>query len=525
VKNPLEQGAKERKKGMAISSVVLITALVAAAVGAGGGYWWRRQEATRKAESLDKKIGEKLAAAKEKVSILKREAEDEAARIRKQSEEEMDNRRKQILELEKRLADREEKLAEKLERIEVGEKDIAEQVKEVEEAREQLKELRSEEETKLAEISGLTKDQAEARVLELAQDRTKDEIVRRIKKMEQEGQKQLEEKANMLLANIIQRYASSQVAETTTSHVTVGDESLIGRVIGKEGRNIQHLERLTGCEIIIDETPNTITVSGFNPIRRQVAKKALEQLLKDGRIHPGRIEEVVEDAKNKINEDIHEAGEAVVYDLGIMDFPEKLVQLLGRLKYRTSYRQNMLKHSWEAAHVATMLAEELGADVMVAKKATLLHDIGKAIDHDVEGTHVEIGEKIMRKFGIDEKIVEAARAHHGDYPFDTVESIIVQVADAVSAARPGARRENLEQYLKRMEDLENIATSHKGVAKAYAIHAGREIRVFVTPEDIDDLQAIQLAQDIAKQVEQELTFPGDIKVNVIREIRAEARAR
>jgi ribonucrease Y len=266
-------------------------------------------------------------------------------------------------------------------------------------------------------------------------------------------------------------------------------------------------------------------ISGFSPIRRQVAKTAIEQLMKDGRIHPGRIEEVVEDAKQKINDDIREAGEAVVYDLGIVDFPEKLVHLIGRMKYRTSYRQNILKHSWEAASVATMLAEELGADVNIAKKATLLHDIGKAIDHEVEGNHVEIGEKIMRKFGVDERIIRAAAAHHEDYPFDTVEAIIVQVADAVSAARPGARRDSLEQYVKRMEDLENIATSYEGVNKAYAIHAGREVRVFVEPKSINDLEAIKMAQTIAKQIEQELTFPGDIKVNVIRELRAEAKAR
>ncbi len=498
---------------------------LAAGVGAAGGYVWRQQAATKKAESLEKKINEKLATAKDKLTKLKRDAEEEAARVRRSSEEEMDSRRKQILELEKRIADREEKLGTKLEKIETSEKELAQEKTVLETEKEKLKGLMAEEETKMAEISGLTSEQAEKRVMELAETRTKDEIVRRLKKLELEGVKQLEEKAHVILANIIQRYASSQVAETTTSHVTVEDESLIGRVIGKEGRNIQHLERLTGCEIIIDETPNTITISGFNPIRRQVAKRALEQLLKDGRIHPGRIEEVVEEAKKKINDDIKEAGEAVVFDLGIMDLPEKLVQLIGRLKYRTSYRQNMLKHSWEAAHVATMLAEELGADVNVAKRATLLHDIGKAIDHDVEGNHVEIGEKIMRKFGIDEQIIEAARAHHGDYPFDTVESIIVQVADAVSAARPGARRENIEQYLKRMEDLENIATSHTGVEKAYAIHAGREIRVFVTPSEIDDLQAIKLAQEIAKQIEQELQYPGDIKVNVIRETRAEAKAR
>ncbi|MEX2054869.1 MAG: ribonuclease Y [Candidatus Andersenbacteria bacterium] len=504
---------------------VIVTAVLAAGAGIAAGYALRRQFGSKQAESVEQKIEHKLAAAKEKLATLRRQAETEARDIREHAEKELDQRREKIVELEKHITEREERLTTKIESLEVKEEELKHVKEATAKREEELKHLRQDEEQKLAEISGLTSEQAQARVLELAEERTKEEIVRRVRKLEQEGEKRLETQARDILATVIQRYASSHVAETTTSHVSVPDESMIGRIIGKEGRNIQHLERVTGCEIIIDETPNSIMISGFSPIRRQVAKTALEQLMKDGRIHPGRIEEVVEDAKKAINEDIREAGEAVVYDLGIMDFPEKLVHLIGRMKYRTSYRQNILKHSWEAAAVATMLAEELGADVNIAKKATLLHDIGKAIDHEVEGNHVEIGEKIMRKFGIDERIIRAAAAHHEDYPFDTIEAIIVQVSDAVSAARPGARRDSLENYIKRMEDLENIAGSYEGVEKAYAIHAGREIRVFVKPKDIDDLQAIKLAQMIAKQIEQELTYPGDIKVNVIRELRANSMAR
>jgi len=350
-------------------------------------------------------------------------------------------------------------------------------------------------------------------------------VLRRVHKLEKEGEQQLKEKGKMILVNVIQRYGASQVSEYMSSHVTVPDEGMIGRIIGKEGRNIQHLERVTGCEIIVDEAPNTIMVTGFSPLRRQVAKTAIEHLVKDGRIHPGRIEGIVEEAKKQINEDIREAGEAALYELKIVDFPEKLVHLVGRLKYRTSYSQNMLSHSVEVAHVATMLAEELGADVEVTKKAALLHDIGKAIDHDVEGTHVEVGDKIMKKFGLSEAIINAANPHDEGYVQRSVEAIIVQVADAVSAARPGARRESLEQYVKRMEDLENIATSYEGVEKCYAIHAGREVRVFVYPEQVDDLQAVKIAQQIAKQIESELQYPGDVKVNVIRETRSEATAR
>lgn len=507
------------------TTVAVILALIAAAAGGAGGWLLKRQLGAKQAQFVDHRVEQKLAEAKVKLAKLKEEAETATREIRDKAEKELDGRRAQIVELEKRITEREGRLDEKIETAEKREEKLLQEEEVLDKEKLQLEELKAEEEQKLAEISGLSQEQAAARVMELAEERTKEEIVRHVRKLEKEGERTLEEKARDILSSAIQRFASSHVTETTTSHVNVPEEGLIGRIIGKEGRNIQHLERVTGCEIIIDEAPNSVTISGFSPIRRQVAKTALEMLMKDGRIHPGRIEEVVEEAKKKINDDIREAGEAVVYDLGIVDFPDKLVQLIGRLKYRTSYRQNILKHSWEAARVAAMLAEELGADVAIAKKATLLHDVGKALDHEVEGNHVEIGEKVMRRFGIDEAIIKAASAHHEDYPFDTREAIIVQVADAASAARPGARRESLEEYVKRMEDLENIATSYEGVEKAYAIHAGREVRVFVEPKNVDDLQAIKLAQSIAKQIENELTYPGEVKVNVIRERRAEAMAR
>ncbi|MFH1354451.1 MAG: ribonuclease Y [bacterium] len=503
----------------------IVAAMVTAGLGVAAGYLLRKQIGVRSRQSLEHKIEHKLKQAKDKVTQLRERAEKEAREIRNKAEGELDERRQQIIELEKRVADREDILDGKLTEIEKKEVKIEKQEERLVNEQETLTKLRAEEEGKLTEIAGLSSEQAEARVLELAEQRTQELIVQRVRKLDKEGEKRLDETARDILSTIIQRYASSHVSETTTSHVHVEDESLIGRVIGKEGRNIQHLERLTGCEIIVDETPNSIMISGFSPIRRQVAKKALERLMADGRIHPGRIEEIVEEAKSKINDDMKEAGEAVVYDLGVVDFPEQLVQLLGRLKYRTSYRQNVLKHSWEATHIATMLAQELGADVKVVKKAALLHDIGKAIDHEVEGDHVEVGVKIMKKFGIDEKIINAAAEHHKDPPYTSIEALIVQVADAISAARPGARRDTAENYIKRMEDLENIATSYEGVKKAYAIYAGRELRVFVEPKDINDLEAIKLAQSIARQIEQELKYPGEVKVNVIRETRAEGRAR
>lgn len=496
-----------------------------AIAGVAVGYALQKKMGVNKAQNIDQKIEQKLTDAKDKIKKLKEEADIQASQHRAKTEQELDERRKSIIELERHIAEREEKLETKISSVELREEELSALRTSLEDEKVKLTNLQEEEQKHLTQISGLTVQQAETRMLQQAEDKTKEEIVRRVRKLEQEGEHQLEEKARDILSLVIQRYASSHVAENSTSYVDVPDESMIGRIIGKEGRNIQHLERLTGCEIVIDETPNSIMISGFSPVRRQVAKKAIEALMKDGRVHPGRIEEVIEEAKKKINDDMREAGEAVVYDLGIVDFPPQLIQLVGRMKYRTSYRQNILRHSWEAARIAMMLAEELGANVNIAKKATLLHDIGKAIDHEVEGNHVEIGEKIMRKYGIDEAIIKAAAAHHEDYPFDTKEAIIVQVADAISAARPGARKENMGEYIKRMEDLEQIATSYTGVKKAYAIYAGREIRVFVEPGAIDDLAAITLAQNIAKQIEQELTYPGDVRVNVIREIRADALAR
>lgn len=503
----------------------VLTALLAAAIGAAAGYLMRQQFGRKQAHGQENRIEKKVQEAKEKLVALKAQSESEARAQAAAVEKELDERRQQLVELEKSIAEREHGVSQKQTEFEQKEKSVIEQENAMAQEREQLTILRGEEEKKLAEVGGLTQEQAAARVLELAEDRTKEDVLRRVRKLEHEGEQQFKEKGKMMLINAIQRYGSSQVSEFMSSYVTIPDEGMIGRIIGKEGRNIQHLERMTGCEIIVDEAPNTIMVTGFSPLRRQVAKTAIENLIKDGRIHPGRIEGVVEEAKKQINEDIREAGEAALYELSIIDFPEKLVHLVGRLKYRTSYSQNMLSHSIEVAHVATMLAEELGADVQVTKKAALLHDIGKAIDHDVEGNHVDIGDKIMRKFALDERIIQAANPHDEGYVQRSVEAVIVQVADAVSAARPGARRESLEQYVKRMTDLENIATSYEGVQKCYAIHAGREVRVFVYPDQVDDLQATKIAQQIAKQIESELKYPGDVKVNVIRETRAEAVAR
>jgi ribonuclease Y len=328
-----------------------------------------------------------------------------------------------------------------------------------------------------------------------------------------------EKKARELTALAIQKVAVSQAQEITTATVSLPSEDIKGRIIGKEGRNIRTLERLTGVELVVDENPEAVLLSSFDPIRRQVAKIALEKLIADGRIQPARIEETVKAAEAQINSQIKEAGEQAVYETQLLNLDPKLVQLLGRLRFRTSYSQNVLLHSLEVAYLAEAIAQELGADAKVAKKAGLLHDIGKSIDRQVEGSHVDIGVKILEKFGVEKEVIQAMKSHHEDYPYESVEAVIVQAADAISASRPGARRDTLENYLKRLQDLENIATSFAGVEKAYAIQAGREIRVFVKPEEVDDWAARKLAKDIAGKIQEELRYPGEIKVTLIRESR------
>ncbi|MDO8512861.1 MAG: ribonuclease Y [bacterium] len=453
------------------------------------------------------------------------EAKQEAIEIRRRVDEDTHQEKQRLAQLEERVIQREERIAVKLDEMEAKARRLQEKIKAVQEKEASVDQLYAEEQQKLSEVAQLSPMEAEKKVLFAAEERTKVELVRRMRKLEEVGRDEWEKRANNLLAQVVQRYAASQVSETTTSVVHLADDTLKGRIIGKEGRNIKVLETITGCEILVDETPGTIVVSGFSPLRRQIAKVSIERLIEDGRIQPARIEEVVAKAKKDIAKNVMEAGEEVVYDLGITDFHPNLVQLIGRLKFRTSYGQSILQHSWEAARIATMLCEELGGDVNITKRATLLHDIGKAVDHEVEGNHVEIGINIMKKFSIPEAIIKAAAAHHDSYPFETMEALIVQVADAISASRPGARRESYELYVKRMEDLERLAQAFDGVQKVYAISAGREVRVFVQPEKVDDLSAIKLAQDIAAKIEQELEYPGDVKVNVVRELRAEAIAK
>jgi len=504
---------------------LILVSLATLIVGIFIGYLIRQNIVRRQIDSAEQKIKAQLEEAKTKAKEIILAAKDKAAAILDEAQKEEKERKRELSAFEQRLNRREELLNQKLSENEEKHRALEENIKKVKEIKEKVEEIRAEAEKELERVAGLTKEQAEAELFNKIETTHRQEITELLKRMEKEKRDEIEKQAFNILETAIQRFSRSVSSEVTTSTFTIPNEEIKGKIIGREGRNIRTLERLTGVDIIIDETPDTITLSSFDPLRRELARIALEKLIKDGRIQPAKIEEKVEEAQKELNEKIKEAGENAAYELGILDLPKEIIYLLGRLNYRTSYGQNVLQHSIEAAHLAKMIAAELGANVEVAKKAALLHDIGKAIDHEVEGTHVELGRKILQKYGISEEIIKAIEAHHEDYPFETPEAYIVAAAEAISASRPGARRDSLEDYLKRLENLEKIALSFDGVQKAYAIQAGRELRVFVVPEKIDDLGALNLAKQIASRIHDELNYPGEIKVNVIRETRAVEYAR
>lgn len=459
---------------------------------------------------------------KEKEALLG--AQDKALKIIDEAKKEESARRKEINDLQSRLESRENSFSQKLLDLQEKQQKLYDKVAEVQEIKERIQKIKEEQENKIEELAKLSKDEAKDLLIKKVEEQASEDLMARIRKLESLSTEKIEEKSRDLLALAMQRMVSSYTVELSTTTVDLPSDEMKGRIIGREGRNIKAIENMTGVEIIVDDTPNAITVSGFSLIRRHIAKKTLDYLIKDGRIHPTKIEDAVEMAKKEIATDIKKAGEEAMYELGITGFDPKLVQIIGRLKYRTSYGQNALRHSIEVAHFSAMLAEELGADVTLAKKGGLLHDIGKAVDHEVQGNHTEIGADIAKKFNLPAEIIAPIESHHEDTP-PTLISVIVKVADAISSARPGARNDNYENYLQRLEELEKIAQSFDGVEKVYAIQAGREVRVFVQPEKLDDLKSYNLARDIAKKIENELKYPGEIKVNVIRELRAIEYAR
>jgi len=489
------------------------------ALGSVLGYYTRQSIAKKRAGTIEAKLQKKILQAKAQAEEILREAKQKASRILETVKIEEDERRQDLLQTERLLLKRENVLDDKISNLERKEAEFQDKVEKLRKIKEGLESLQQEALRNLERVSNLSREEAKKELLNNLEKEYQKEILEKIKNLESEGWQRFERKAKELVALAIQKVAVSQAQELTTTTVALPNEEIKGRIIGKEGRNIRTLERLTGVEIVVDESPEAVMISGFDPIRRQIAKTALEKLIQDGRIQPARIEEMVEKARSEINSQIKEAGEAAVYDVGLVGLEPRLVQLLGRLRFRTSYGQNVLLHSIEVSHLAAALSAEIGADVRVAKKAGLLHDIGKAVDHQVEGSHTDIGIKIMEKFGQEQEVITALKSHHEEYPYESLEAIIVQTADAISGARPGARKDTLENYLKRLGDLENIATAFSGVEKAYAIQAGREIRVFVKPEEVDDLGARKLAKEIAERIQEELRYPGEIKVNVIRESR------
>ncbi|WP_374048178.1 ribonuclease Y [Clostridium sp. MB40-C1] len=461
---------------------------------------------------------EKNAESIKKEAIL--EAKEEVHRLRNDFEKESRERRNELQRLERRNIQREELLDKKSDAIEKKEEALNKKQQEVENKEASIEELYEKQRQELERLSGLTSDEARQILLEETRKEIKHETAMMIKDIENKAKEEADKKAREVISCAIQRCAADHVAESTVHVVALPNDEMKGRIIGREGRNIRTLETLTGVDLIIDDTPEAVILSGFDPIRRQVARIALEKLIIDGRIHPARIEEMVEKAKKEVENDIKEEGEQVTFETGVHGLHQELIKLLGRLKYRTSYGQNVLKHSIEVSYLAGVMASELGIDPTIAKRAGLLHDIGKAVDHEIEGPHALIGAEIAKKHHESPIIVNAIAAHHGDVEYDSIEAILVQAADAISAARPGARRETLEAYIKRLEKLEEIANSYEGVEKSYAIQAGREVRIMVKPEQIDDAECIEMARNIVKTIEKELEYPGQIKVNIIREIRA-----
>ena len=484
------------------------------------GYFFRDYRVREKMKDAEQSAEQVLADAKTKQREILLEAKDAGLKIRAAAEVEIRDRRGDLQRQERRLQQKEENYDRKVETSERRERAITQKEKDVETLRGEVEQVKRDQVRELQRVSGLSSEEAKELLLKAVEDEVRDDATRRVREVEAAAKEDADRRARQIISLAIQRCASDQVAETTVSVVPLPSDEMKGRIIGREGRNIRALESATGVDLIIDDTPDAVTLSGFDPVRREVARLALSKLLLDGRIHPARIEEVVQKSKQEVDTLIREEGERATIEAGVHGLHPELVKILGRMKYRTSYGQNVLMHSVEVAHLAAMMAAELGADVVLARTAGLLHDLGKDVDHEVEGPHALIGADLAKRFGKSAKIVHAIAAHHGEQEPQTVEAVLVQAADAISGARPGARRETLESYIKRLEALELVANSFEGVDKSFAIQAGREVRIIVKPEQIDDLAAIRLARDIVKRIEESLEYPGQIKVTVVRETRA-----
>jgi ribonuclease Y len=494
--------------------------IVAIVVALGAGFGASQYTTKKKIGSAEAEAKKEKEKAKREATKLVNEAKEEAHKIAEESRREDKKRRDEFKEIESRLLDRETSLDKKLDELDKRAEKLRASESEADALKDEIRAIRTKQQDKLEKIAKLTKADAADKLMKMTERDIKNDLLGLVAKIQNETKENAEELAGAILVGAMERMASEVTAERTISSLKLPDDEMKGRIIGKEGRNIQAIQKATGVDIMVDDTPGMVVLSSFDPIRRQVAKVTMEMLMKDGRIHPGRIEEVVEKAQKEVLKDVMRAGEDAAREVGLVGIPKEVLQLVGELKYRTSYGQNVLKHSTEMAHIAGILAEQLGADVKTAKYAALIHDMGKALTHKMEGKHHHISGEMARKYGVPEEVAHAAEAHHDDVEATTTEALIIRVVDAISAARPGARNISAENFVERMRDLENTANGFDGVEKVYAISAGREVRVFVKPTNIDDLGAIKLARDIANKIESTMQYPGTVKVNVIRETRA-----
>ncbi len=499
--------------------LLLLCIAGALAVGVGVGYYMRIIISQGKRGSMELEIKQMMIGAKEEAQRILDESKKKSDERVEELKEEEKKKEQEYKKTEERLIKKEELLDARQVEIDKEVENIKLKVEEVKKARDKVGAMEEEKMKELEKVSRLSEADARALLNASIENKYEEDLLVRIQKLENSGKEKLENRAKEILATSIQRLASSTASDMMSTSVTIPSDDIKGKIIGKEGRNIRAFEKSAGVELIVDDTPGTIIISSFDPVRRQIARVALENLILDGRIQPAKIEEIVEKAKDDINKIIKEKGEQAVYEAGIFNFDPRLIAILGRLYFRTSYGQNVLQHSLEMAHIAGMIAEELGADVYVAKAGALVHDIGKALDHEVQGTHIDIGIRILQKFGADERVITAMKSHHDDCPHETIEAVIVQTADYISGGRPGARSDSVENYLKRLQDLEALVNNFDGVEKSYALSAGREIRIFVTPDKVSDIEAKNMARDIAQKIEQELKYPGEIKVTMIRETR------
>jgi ribonuclease Y len=504
---------------------IIIAAVLALAVGLGLGFWIRRYMVQDKLKNQLQQAEQQLEQAEKEASAVVLAAKDEALEVRNAAERELERRRGALRREEEHLQQRREKLDQRQEQIEQRQQALNKRQSALDKMRNRLEQAQKEQMAALERVAGLSRAEAKQELLEAVEGESRQDMARVIRQVEAAAQEEADARARKIITYAIQRLASDQVAEMTVSTVLLSSDDMKGRIIGRGGRNIRSFEKAAGVDVVVDDTPEAVTISCFDPVRREVARRAMERLVVDGRIHPARIEKVVGDSQKEVERVIREEGERAAYEASVHGLRLEILKLLGRLKFRTSYGQNQLAHAVETAKLAAMIAEELGADAKVARMAGLLHDIGKAVDFETDGTHASIGADLCRRYGVSENVVNCIAAHHHEVEQDSLEAIIVEAADAISGARPGARRESLDLYLKRIHALEEIASSFKGVAESYAIQAGREIRIIVRPDEIDDLATVRLSRDIAKQIEEGMEYPGQIKVTVIREVRAEEVAK